>query len=61
VTKREELETVLAKAEAALVNTVTDAAKVDANRAEADAKVHKARARCRQLRAALDELNRSES
>jgi hypothetical protein len=67
VTKREDLETALAKAEAArehleatlanaeaaLVSTVTDAAKIDANLAEANAKVDKARARCRQLRAAL--------
>lgn len=67
VAKREELETALAKAEAArgyleaslataqaaLVNTVTDASKVDADWAEASAKVEKARARCRQLRAAL--------
>jgi hypothetical protein len=50
---REYLEAALAKAEAALVNTVTDAAKIDANRTEANAKVDKARARCRQLRAAL--------
>lgn len=50
---RDYLEAALAKAEAALVNTVTDAAKVDADRADANAKVDKARARCRQLRAAL--------
>jgi len=57
---REYLEAALAEAEAALVNTVTDAAKIDANRAEASAKVDKIRARCRQLRAALVEPGRSE-
>jgi len=57
---REYLEAALAKAETALVNTVTDAAKIDANRADASAKVDKARARCRQLRAALVEPSHSE-
>ena len=74
MTKREELETALAQAEAAreyleaalaeaqaaLVNTVTDASKVDADWAEASAKVEKARARCRQLRAALINPEHSE-
>jgi hypothetical protein len=50
---REYLEAALAKAEAELFNTVTDASKIDANRAEAIAKVENARARCRQLRAGL--------
>jgi hypothetical protein len=50
---RDHLEAAFAKAKAALVSTVTDAAKVDANHEEAAAKVEKARARCRQLRAAL--------
>ena len=58
---REYLEAALAEAEAALVNTVTDASKIDADRAEAMAKVDKARARCRQLHAALVESDRSES
>lgn len=57
---REQLEAALVKAEAALVNTVTDASKIDANRAEASAKVEKARARCRQLHAALVEPGQSE-
>lgn len=58
---RAELEAALAKAEAALVNTVTNAATIDRDRAEAIAKVVKARAQCRQLRLALVELNRQES
>jgi chromosome segregation ATPase len=57
---REYLEAALAKAEAALVKTVTDAAKIDANWAEASAKVDKVRARCRQLRAALVDPDHSE-
>jgi membrane protein involved in colicin uptake len=52
---REHLEGALAEAEAALINTVTDAARIDADRAEASVKVEKARARCRQLRAAIAE------
>jgi hypothetical protein len=58
---REYLEAALAEAETALVTTVTDASKIDADRAEAMAKVDKARARCRQLRAAIVESDRSES
>lgn len=50
---RDHLEVAYAEAKAALVTTVSDAAKVDANHEEAAAKVEKARARCRQLRAAL--------
>ena len=57
---REYLEAELTKAKAALVNTVTDASNTDANRDEAHAKVEKVRARCRQLRAALADPNRSE-
>jgi hypothetical protein len=57
---REQLEAALVKAEAALINTVTDASKIDANRADANAKVDQARARCRQLRAALIEPGHSE-
>jgi hypothetical protein len=59
---RERLEAALAEAEAALINTVSDTANiVDANWADANVKVEKARARCRQLRAALvdrDHANR---
>ena len=57
---RERHEATLAKAEAALFNSVTDASKIDANRAEAAAKVETARARCRQLYAALAEPGHSE-
>lgn len=57
---QERLEAALAEAKAALVNTVTDASRIDANQAEASAKVEKARARCRQLRAALIEPSRAE-
>ena len=52
---RELLEAALAEAKAALLNTVTDASRIDANQEAASAKVEKARARCRQLRAALAE------
>jgi hypothetical protein len=55
---REELEAKLADAKAVLVTTVTDASKIDANRAEVEAKVKKARARCRQLQAALLDISR---
>lgn len=61
MTKREELEAALARAEAALVNAVINAAEVDADRVEANAMLDKERAYCRQVRAALVELNRSES
>jgi hypothetical protein len=57
---RERLEAALANAEAALLNSVSDASKIDANRAEAAAKADRERADCRQLRAALAALNRSE-
>jgi hypothetical protein len=59
VTKLEELEAALAKAEAALGNAVINASTVDADRAEANANLEKARADCRRVRAALIELNRS--
>lgn len=52
---RERLESALKAAEAALFTTVTDAARIDADRDEASARVEKARARCRQLRAALSD------
>jgi hypothetical protein len=58
--ERERLEAALIEAEAALVTTVTDAAKIDANRTETSANVEKARARCRQLRAALLERGYTE-
>jgi chromosome segregation ATPase len=57
---RERLEAALAQAKAALVNTVTNASMIDANRDEASAKVEKARARCRQLRAALADPSHQE-
>jgi len=56
---RERLEAALAEGEAALINAVSDAAKVDANWADANVKVEKARARCRQLRAALGNQDHS--
>lgn len=59
MTKREELEAALAKAEAALADAVISASTVDADRAEANANLEKARAYCRRVRAALIELNRS--
>lgn len=55
-----ELKAELAKAVSALVNTVNDAARIDANRTEAGVKVDNARARCRQLQAALDDPGHSE-
>lgn len=61
MTKRKELEAALAKAEAALADAVINATKVDADRVEANANLDKTRAYCRQVRAALVELNRSES
>ena len=57
---REYLEVALVEATAALVNTVTEAGKIDANWAEASVKVEKARARCRELRAALAKPGPSE-
>jgi hypothetical protein len=59
VTKREELEAAVNQAEAALVDTVAETAKVEADRDEASAEVERARARCRQFRAALVELGDS--
>jgi hypothetical protein len=61
VTKREELEAALAKAEAALANAAINAAKVDGDPAEANANLDKARAYCRRIHAALVKLNLSES
>jgi multidrug resistance efflux pump len=58
VTKREQLEAALAKAEAALANAVINAAKVHGARAEANANLDKARAHCRRLCAALVALKR---
>lgn len=56
---REYLEHALVEAKAALLNTVTDASKIDARRDEVSAKVERARARCRELRAALVKLDHS--
>lgn len=61
MTKREELEAALAKAEAALVDAVINTAKLDGDRAEANANIDKARAYCRRARAALIELKHSDS
>lgn len=57
---REYLEGALVEAKSMLINTVTGASKIDAIQTEASAKVEKARARCRQLRAALDDASLSE-
>ena len=57
MTIREELEAALGKAEADLTDAVINSAKVGADRVEAHANLDKARAHCRQLRAALVELN----
>lgn len=61
VSRREELESALAKAEAALAQAVIDSARADADPVEANANLDNTRAYCRQVRAALAELNRSES
>mgnify|MGYP001595379749 CR=1 FL=1 len=53
VDRHEDLEIALAEAKAALIKSVTDASKVESNRADAAAKVKAARARCRQLYTAL--------
>jgi hypothetical protein len=58
---REYLEAALARAEAALIDSVADGSRLDANRAEAAADVDRARARCRRLRAALVQLDASAS
>jgi SHS2 domain-containing protein len=57
---RESLEAALAEAQAALVNTVTDVSRIDVDREEAQVKVENARARCRQLRAALAKSGHAE-
>jgi len=58
MTKQEELETALAKAEAALANAVINTSTVDAAQAEANTNLEKARAHCRQVRAALNAFKR---
>jgi len=59
VTKREELAAALVEAEVALANAAYIAAMVEGNRDDANAKLDKARALCRQLRAALFKLDSS--
>jgi multidrug resistance efflux pump len=60
VTKREELEAALAEAEAALAAAAVDTARIGIDRVGADANLEKARACCRQIRAALVKLSRAE-
>jgi len=59
VSKREELEAALADAEAALADAVVDAAGIGTDREAADARLEKARSRCRQVRATLVRLDRA--
>lgn len=59
VTKRERLEAALAKTEAALAVAVINAAKGDGNRDEANAKLEKERAHCRQIHGVLVEMDHS--
>jgi len=61
MSRQEGLRAALVLAETALVKAVADAARVDSDLPEANAEVLRARAHCRQLRAALVELNRAES
>ena len=53
MTRQEELKAALAKAEATLGNAITNAAKADADPADANAIIEKARVYCRQAHAAL--------
>ena len=57
---RKSIEIRLVEAKAVLVKMATDGTTLDASWAEAEAKVEKARARCRQLRAALADPNNQE-
>jgi hypothetical protein len=61
VTRREELRTSLAKAEAALTEAVVNSAVVDRHPVETNLSLDKARAYCRQARDAVAALDRSES
>lgn len=61
MTRREELEAALAMAQAVLADAVFIAANGDGNQAEANADLERARAHCREIRAALVKLDRSES
>ncbi len=58
--RREELESALAKAEAALADAVSNSSGLDTDRDEANASLEQTRAFCRRARAALAELKRSE-
>jgi len=61
MTKREELEADLVMAEAFLADAVFNVAKGDGNQTEAIANLERARVYCRQARAALVNLDRTES
>ncbi len=60
MTKNEALETTLAEAEASLGNAIAEAAKTDADQADANANIEKARTYCRQAHAALIRNRRTE-
>jgi hypothetical protein len=61
VTRSENLEIILASAEAVLARTIINSVEASADWVETNLKLGKIRAYCRQLRAALVELNDSES
>lgn len=56
MTRREELEAALARAEANLGNAIFETTKADADLIDANAIIEKARAHCRQVHAALTKL-----
>lgn len=60
MTKREQLEAALAEAEAALAGAAIDLATIGVDRVEANANLEKTRGHCRNIRAALVKLSRSE-
>lgn len=60
MTKLEQLRAALDKAEAALANAVSNAARVDGDRAGANANIENARAYCRRVHAALVEVKHLE-
>jgi len=61
VVRQDDIQDVLASAEAALARAIINSAELGANWAETNLKLEKVRTYCRQLRAALVELGRTES
>ena len=61
MSQREELEAALAEAQGQLAEAVEARARLDADAAEANAKIERARALCRHARGALTELDHAES